>query len=277
MYDNDFYSFEIVLNIIMYAAYKYSPEVYFFNTVLNPFLTKGSMLYENHKKKVEESLSAFISPEGIINGSELRENWFSIDKTDVFISHSHKDINRVKALAGWLYDTFNLTSFIDSCAWGYCDDLLRIIDDKYCYQKNKGTYDYNLRNYTTSHVHMMLSTALTETMNRSECVLFFNTPNSIVMSDELKLINNKETTKTTSPWIFYELTMISKLNRVIPDRSDYSLSHSATAKRDFINIQYNVTDFISEIPSIDDNLLIKWKNECDYYQHPLDVLYKLTG
>ena len=261
----------------MYTAYKYSPTEYFYNTTLNPFLTKGSMLYEDHKKKVEECLSAFISPEGIINGSELRENWFSIEKMDVFISHSHKDINRVKAFAGWLYDSFGLTSFIDSCAWGYCDKLLRIIDDKYCYQKNKGTYDYNLRNYTTSHVHMMLSTALTETMNRSECVLFFNTPNSIVMSDELKLINNKEKAKTASPWIFYELTMISKMKRVIPDRSDYFLIHSATSKRNFINIQYDVTDIINEIPLIDDNLLKKWKEEQDMYQHPLDELYKLTG
>jgi len=261
----------------MYAAYKYSPNIYFYNNVLNPYLTEGSKIYDEHKKKVEECLSAFISPEGIIDGSELRENWFSIEKTDIFISHSRKDINKVKALAGWLYKSFGLSSFIDSCAWGYCDELLRKIDDKYCYQKNKGTYDYNLRNYTTSHVHMMLSTALTETMNRSECVLFFNTPNSIVMSDELKLIGNKEILKTASPWIFYELTMISKMKRVMPDRRGYSFSHSATTKRNSINIQYNVTDIINEIPLIDDNLLKKWKEEQDMYQHPLDELYKLTG
>lgn len=259
----------------MYTAYKYCPKSYYYNSILNPYLSKGSTLFEAHKNQVEECLSAFISPEGIINGSELRENWFSIEKTDFFISHSHKDINRVKALAGWLYDTFGLTSFIDSCAWGYCDDLLRRIDDKYCYQRNKGTYDYNLRNYTTSHVHMMLSTALTETMNRSECVLFFNTPNSIILSDELKLIGNKETAKTASPWIFYELTMISKMKRVMPDRSNYSLSHSSTSKREHINIQYNVTDIISEIPLIDDCLLEKWKDKYDIYQHPLDELYKL--
>lgn len=112
----------------MFVAYKYSPSDFFYNSNLNPYLTKGAELYDDHEIMVRDCLSKFISSDGIVNGSELRENWFSVETTDVFISHSHKDINKVKAFAGWLYYRFGLTSFIDSCVWGYCDDLLHEID-----------------------------------------------------------------------------------------------------------------------------------------------------
>lgn len=261
----------------MYKAYRYSPTDFFYNNRLNKYLSKGTELYDDHKKNVRACLSEFISSDGIVNGSELRENWFSTETTDVFISHSHKDISKVKAFAGWLYDTFGLTSFIDSCAWGYCDDLLHKIDMKYCYQKEKRTYNYNLRNYTTSHVHMMLSTALVETMNRSECVLFFNTPNSIIMSKELSLITRREYEMTMSPWIFYELTMISKIKRVKPNRKSYILSHSEYEKRNNVNIQYDVSEIIENIQTINDKQLIEWSSTFNSYNHPLDDLYRIMG
>jgi len=34
---------------------------------------------------------------------------------------------------------FDIISFIDSCAWGYSDDLLRMLDDEYCLQKESNT------------------------------------------------------------------------------------------------------------------------------------------
>jgi len=261
----------------MYIAYNFCPSVVFYNKLLNGYVTQGSALYDKHEKNVQECLSAYISSDGRINGTELRENWFSIEESDVFISHSHKDINKVKAFAGWLYEEFGLTSFIDSCAWGYCDKLLNIIDKRYCYNKDKRTYDYDLRNYTTSHVHMMLSTALVETMNRSECVIFFNTPNSICMSDELSYIRNKEVSKTTSPWILYELTMISRLNRTKPDRKKSVLEHMSFDSRESLNIEYDVTKIIDDIPTLNTDHLIKWNETHGSIIHPLDELYKITG
>lgn len=79
---------------------------------------------------------------------------------------------KLKHLLDSLHDCFGLEAFIDSCSWGYCDDLLNKIDKKYCYDSKKKTYDYHLRNYTTSHVHMMLSTALAEMMDNTECIIF---------------------------------------------------------------------------------------------------------
>ena len=124
---------------------------------------------------------------------------------------------------------------------------------------------------------MMLSTALVETMNRSECVLFFNTPNSIVMKKELSLISNKEYEKTMSPWIFYELTMISKIKREKPNRRINILSHAEYEKRDTMNIQYDVSKIINSIPTISDKQLVEWSKTHNQYQHPLDELYRIMG
>ena len=65
----------------------------------------------------------------------MQANWFPQIKADIFISHSHKDEDLALALAGWLKVSFGLTAFIDSCVWGYANDLLKMIDYKYCYQK----------------------------------------------------------------------------------------------------------------------------------------------
>lgn len=259
----------------MYKAFSYSPSSRFYNNYINRYKTIGDELYKSHKEEVQKCLSDYISEDGVIQGSTLKQNWFSIEKTDIFISHSHKDFNKVKAFAGWLKNEFELTTFIDSCSWGYCDDLLRKIDDEYCYNKRKNTYDYNLRNYTTSHVHMMLSTALTEMMDRSECIIFFDTPNSIIMRDELESIRKKKT--TTSPWILYELTMVSEMRRVKPDRIISSAEHQEFAKREDFTIEYDVDNLIDTIPSLNDEHLTQLIKRHSGNKHVLDELYEIIG
>ena len=258
----------------MYASYVYSPGA-IYNQHINPHLTSGRNLYSDHEEKVQKSLSKYITEDGNINGTALQKNWFPAKNVDVFLSHSHKDLNKAKAFAGWLKDNFGLTSFIDSCCWGYCDNLLKKIDDKYCYNKNKNTYDYDLRNYTTSHVHMMLATALTEVMEKSECIIFFNTPESIIMSDELKYIKNNENNETTSPWILYELSMMTSIKRSLPQRmnGDY-LTHE---QREALTIKYDISKQLRTLFQLNDKHLLdmanKYKNE---QTHPLDILYSIT-
>ena len=259
----------------MFIAYNYSPESAFYNAHINGFLSLGNRIYESHKEEVQRCLSEFITEEGIIQGTALKQNWFSVEKADVFISHSHKDINKVKAFAGWLQELFGLTTFIDSCTWGYCDDLLNRIDKKYCYNSKTKTYNYSLRNYTTSHVHMMLSTALTETMDRSECVVFFNTPNSIVMKDELASIK-KDSKITTSPWILYELTMVSEMRRTKPDRRSAFFEHNMSAKRDDFVIEYDVTRELKTLPCLKDDHLRYLLEHHSSSRHALDELYEVS-
>lgn len=257
----------------MFAKFNYSPSDYFYNKILNPYLTKGTDLYIKHEEEVKDCLSQYINENGIINGSDLKEHWFSISDKDIFISHSHKDINKVKAFAGWLYDTFGLEAFIDSCSWGYCDKLLKNIDNKYCYNPKSKTYDYDLRNYTTSHVHMMLSTALAEMLNKTERVIFFNTPNSISMSDELTKIKKSEA--TLSPWIYYELSMMTLIKSTQPRK--IILEHSAYSD---INIKYDVSKILKELTQINDSTLLDWRDKWNNRpimckEEALEILYEI--
>ncbi|WP_270752161.1 TIR domain-containing protein [Gemmiger qucibialis] len=265
----------------MYTKFNYSPSIYFYNSTLNSHMATGCSLYAKHEKEVHECLDRYISDDGIIDGTALKNYWFSISPKDVFISHSHKDINKVKAFAGWLYNCFGLKAFIDSCSWEYCDELLNKIDKKYCYNPKTKTYDYNLRNYTTSHVHMMLSTALTEMMNKTECVIFFNTPNSISMTEALsKIKDNPKEKRTTSPWIYYELSMTTMLQITEPTQREI-IKHFAQDERSMPTISYNVEKALNEMPTLTDEQLAQWENSVSS-KYPvetrmaLDKLYEIV-
>lgn len=266
----------------MYTKFNYSPSDYFYNQTINRYLTVGHSIYEKHKKEVHDCLAEYITEDGIINGTALKEHWFSISKKDIFISHSHNDINKVKAFAGWLHEYFKLEAFIDSCSWGYCDNLLKKIDKKYCFKPKKGTYDYDLRNYTTSHVHMMLSTALTEMMDQTECIIFFNTPNSISLDTELNKIKKEGGTHTTiSPWIYHELSMTTMLRSVKPIRHEPVLEHFSKDAREKPKIAYDVSEELKEMTTLTDEQLRQWERNWTTVpktppQHALDELYKIV-
>ena len=132
-------------------------------------------------------MERYLSPCGELKASEIEKDWFPEIKADVFWSHSHKDEKDVIALAGFL-NNLGLTTFIDSCVWGYADDLLKQIDDTYCISKKSSDdlidfYSYQKRNQSTTHVHMLLNGALMKMMDNTECLIFLDTPNSLKMQD----------------------------------------------------------------------------------------------
>ena len=119
---------------------------------LKEYEDQGVAINKENKSIVQETLHDFFLSDGSIDGSKMQENWFSQIKADVFISHSHQDKELALGLAGWLYKKFGLKAFIDSVVWGYANDLLGKIDDKYCYQKTTEIFSYQKRNYSTSHI-----------------------------------------------------------------------------------------------------------------------------
>lgn len=133
----------------------------------------------------------------------------------VFISHSHDDEKLAKAFGGWLYEHFKIKAFIDSSVWGCAHDLLWEIDSEFSRSKRDGNViDYTMSTITASHVHMMLSTALSDMIAETECVIFINTPSSIIVEDDIKKIGEKE--KTHSAWIHYELVITKLIKRTTP-------------------------------------------------------------
>ena len=164
--------------------------------------------------EIKEYSKKIVSKQAI-NGTDLQELWFPVDeigKFDVFISHSHKDIEKlVVPFASWLYSHLGLRCFIDSQFWQYADDLLNILDKQYAWQEESRTYNYKIRNFTTSNIHIMLSMALMKMMNKTETVIFIDSDNSVKYKKE-----DGET--TPSPWIYEEVNFAKSLESKLPDR-----------------------------------------------------------
>ena len=199
--------------ISIYRAYHYVDDlnVYFGDTI-DYYFGIGKNLYDNQRVKIEDSLKDFYLNEDTLNGREMKDRWFPKIEADVFLSHSHKDEKTIIALAGFFYEEFHIKSFIDSTVWGYANDLLKMIDNAHCKLEGSTSYDYDKRNYSTSHVHLMLNTALLEVLDTAECVIFVETTNSI---QSVKETVNKG---TYSPWIYSELNLMSYLRIKTPKR-----------------------------------------------------------
>ena len=258
-------------------------EDFYSDKVFNTFYEIGKTYTSVQENNIKKTIDSYLFSNGTLNGSNMQENWFPQIKADIFISHSHKDEKLALALAGWLKETFGLTAFIDSCVWGYSNNLLKLIDDVYCRNINRNSYDYDKRNYSTSHVHMMLSVALTQMIDNTECLFFLNTPNSITPDT---IIN-----KTESPWIYSEISISQLLRK--KDLQEYRIMEQNESLKTFsedkkLNIQYDLpTDHLVDINGY---VLRKWEEtwkdigiSSKYPQysenlriHALDKLYELT-
>ena len=221
------------------------------------FYEAGLRLFKTQKKKIHSQLNTYLIEESQLDASALEEDWFPSIDANLFISHSHKDQDLAIALAGWLYQIFGITSFIDSCVWGYADDMLKMIDEEYCVSKRNddgsiGTYSYKKRNQSTAHVHMILNTALHKMIDKTECLFFLNTPNSIVIDDVIS------GTATASPWIYSELMFSRMCSKRKLSEYRQSLQHSAIFEHTELKVKYEVS--INHLEDIYDRDLIElWK------------------
>lgn len=220
--------------------YKISISENYFNDFKN-YVDEYEKAIKNDKEKIKEKIDSFeIMYEE--DGSKIQANWFPEINADVFISHSHDDKELAKALGGFILKNAKLKPFIDSEVWGYSNELLRHIDNNYCQFPNKNLYDYELRNHSTSHVHMMLSVALMQMISKSKYFIFLDTPNSNESNNTL--IKNNDINKTNSPWIYNEL-MITKMLKSYEPKFKY---FSQESRKPEIPISYKIdTKHLKEV------------------------------
>lgn len=252
-----------------------------YDTDFSEYYEDGKALYERIETEFKGSLDKFIDTNGVINGSNLKESWFPTENEyDIFLSHSHSDKKQTIALAGYLSEELGLSVFIDSCLWGYSNNLLKEIDKKYCRHSNGELYDYDKRNYSTSHVHMMLNIALNSMIDKCESVFFLNTNNSISVEDDIN------TQRTMSPWIYSELSAANIIR--IKDISEYRKNYKwirfseqreiyhALNENQGLSISYNVDDLIKGLVDITKDDILEMKSnsmkQSSAYT-PLDYLY----
>lgn len=180
--------------------------------VTEKFYQIGMGIFSAHRKAVRTGLEPFLLSDGSIDGAKMEAEWFPQIKADVFVSHAHKDFERAICFAGYLRKKYKLTAFVDSCVWHNGDEMLKIIDGTESWVEARGFYDYGRRNYTTSHVHMMLASSLLKLIDKTECFFFIKTEHSSSATVQ------KTVTETESPWIYGELLMSSLLRVNVPER-----------------------------------------------------------
>jgi hypothetical protein len=257
----------------MYKGFNLSLKNDFFG---QSYQTIGEQLYATNQIAIKKALDSFLGATGKIDAGKLQEHWFPQIEADVFISHSHKDRDAAMRLAGWLSESFGLKPFIDSCVWGYANDLLREIDNKYCIlnidKNGTVTYYHDRCIGTSAHVHMMLAAALHTMIDSTECLLFLNTPNAI---------SSEEAASTTaSPWIYMEIMMTSFIRRELKRMRRVAEGTRKFALKLKIEPEFAYQVQLGHLIPIDHAKLKEWLDAyylCNTKYHPLDYLYMLTG
>ena len=125
----------------------------------------------------------FENDRGIIDGEKLKTEYFPTklkQKYNVFISHSHGDIDEIERFARSMEKLYDVKCFVDSMVWKDIADLQYDIDDRYSRNTN-GALDYKAVQRSTAHIHSLLSMALFEMIDQCECCIFVQSNNSLTL------------------------------------------------------------------------------------------------
>ena len=215
------------------------------DTLINDRDRKG-LSYKTDQGKMRRIFDEYIAslPEGEkIKAEVIRNNHFNSDNQyDIFISHSHADIDLAKNLRDDLKSKFNFTSFIDSELWANINDLERTI---------RG-YDYCIaRRDLCRAFDIILSTSLNQALLNSKFFIFIKTDNSIKLD------------RMDSPWLYFENHIAKNIFYKKP--KEYlnleSINESQVSK--FITVDYKPdNDIFDEISGI--NNLVEYFKELGY-------------
>ena len=116
--------------------------------------------------------------------------------------------------------------------WGSADELLKEIDNKYCKNYRKNTYDYTKRNFTTSHVHAILSMSLLEIINVASYCIFIESSESL----NLAFLGKK---KTFSPWLYEEIEYMKAL---ATQKSNLKIFSKAVTESNDLKVEYEISE-----------------------------------
>ena len=184
------------------------------STVLKPKADEFRQQAKGRFNELSSYLIGVFENKEVIDAEKIASHIFPTQKADIFLSHSHADEHKAIELAVSLQNK-GLNVFVDSCVWGYFHELLDELNTVYAepkYKEGRVIYDYRKATGLTAGVHMMLSGALHQMIQRSELFIFLNTEKSVPLEDYQSF------DRTFSPWIYSELQFSSFVKRNTPDR-----------------------------------------------------------
>ena len=159
---------------------------------------------------------------GIIDGEKIKADYFPTQlkkNYNVFISHSHSDVEEIEKFAKKLHKKYGVNCFVDSMVWKNIATLQKKIDNKYSRMED-GKLDYQLIQQSTAHIHSLLSIALFEMIDQCECCIFVQSDNSQILY--------YEDTHTLSPWIYEEVYYMNHAKINLPDHIPSTKYFAAT-------------------------------------------------
>ena len=231
------------------------------------YIRKNRIRLFSIKSDFVEPIESYLKEGMFFDGDALKQGWFPSKKRfDIFISHSGKDEDLSYALAEFLQEKFNLTSFIDSLVWKHFSSLKKNLD-AFFEDKYRLEYDSVFRDRVNQHVLLMLNTSLMEVMDRCECLFFLNTPLSVDISEIGDYL-------TDSPWLFSEIGMFNSIQK---RQQRKNLNEAQESADWFSSIKYKLN--LDNLRILDADDLNNWAamvNRNKFLQlkeHPLDTLY----
>lgn len=234
------------------------------------YFEKGSEIQEKHKSEIKKKIERYIKNKKVLSGDYIMDNWFPVeDKYDIFLSHSHNDLNLAYYIAGILKEECGLEVFIDSNIWLNCNDLLKTIDYEYC-KTGTNKYSYECRNYSTAHIHMMLMASLNRMIDNTECLFFLNTPQSV----STESIENSE---TYSPWIFSEIETSRIIRKKIPERRKNNVRKVFSNLNENMDMLIGYRTDLDHLTKMTNSDFCNWVNACKLKmkEKSLDELYEM--
>ena len=230
--------------------------------------------YENDKSISLQNLRRIINSKDMLQAYEIKKLLLPSKRYDIFISHSHKDLEIAKGLSGYLNALCGVSCFIDSLYWGNIDELQEELNRMHLHKDEatgKKYFDHQSTMEVAKHANMILASALTEMIDNCECVFFLNTDNSVIRGTEA--ISKNE---TYSPWIYHEVFTTTIIQKKQRSKFNESYQFRDNAIKQIPDISYGLD--LSGMTVLREEDIFEWeiKINSNKDKHPLDVLYNLN-
>ena len=229
--------------------------------------------YENDKSISLQNLRRIINSKDMLQAYEIKKLLLPSKRYDIFISHSHKDLEIAKGLSGYLNALCGVACFIDSLYWGNIDELQEELNRMHLHKDEatgKKYFDHQSTMEVAKHANMILASALTEMIDNCECVFFLNTDSSVIRGTEA--ISKNE---TYSPWIYHEVFTTTIIQKKQRSKFNESYQFRDNAIKQIPDISYGLD--LSGMTVLREEDIFEWeiKINSNKDKHPLDVLYNL--